>query len=208
MTLSALKSESLESVRIRDRKLNSRSQILKRQRVSSDHVAQCVNKQIGTAPAVKPELYFLKVGFKMLRRDTMAGGPWPWAKELGAPGPALGTWDQDRLTPLPPSSDKPPPSSSRPPSSSAAGPPFASTASASPTQSLVPQSCSGRARWHTPAGKTSPAPPSPAAAARSCHSTPPAPSERPPKDTPANPWPSPPPKAPAPCAPRAAIAPP
>lgn len=46
-------------------------QLLKRQRVSSDHVAQSINEQIRTATAVKPEGHFLKVGRKMFCGNFM-----------------------------------------------------------------------------------------------------------------------------------------
>lgn len=46
-------------------------QILKRQRISSDHMAQGINEQIGTATTIEPERHLLKVGFKMFRRDLM-----------------------------------------------------------------------------------------------------------------------------------------
>lgn len=45
--------------------------VLKRQRISSDHVAQCVNEQIGAAPPIEPELHFFEVGGKMFRGDLM-----------------------------------------------------------------------------------------------------------------------------------------
>ena len=46
-------------------------QSLKRQRVSSDHVSQRINKQIGTATTIEPESHFLEVGRKMFCRDFM-----------------------------------------------------------------------------------------------------------------------------------------
>jgi hypothetical protein len=34
-------------------------------------MAQSIDEQIGTTTAIEPKLHFLKVGFKMLRRNPM-----------------------------------------------------------------------------------------------------------------------------------------
>src|SRR5271165_6992781 len=50
----------------KSKKMTLRCKFLKGQRVSSNHMTQCINKQIGTLPAVKPELHLMQVGLEML----------------------------------------------------------------------------------------------------------------------------------------------
>jgi hypothetical protein len=69
-------------------------QILERKRVSSDHVAQRINEQIRTAPAIKPELHFLKVGLPVLRRNPMPPPESRMPRSLPGckPGPKAKQW--------------------------------------------------------------------------------------------------------------------
>src|ERR1019366_2289532 len=48
--------------------LSSR-QVFKSQRISGNHMAQRINKQIGTVPAVEPEGHLVQVGLQMLGTD-------------------------------------------------------------------------------------------------------------------------------------------